>query len=121
LRSEVRPYTLHGVYLGRFLFLVCTICYRVYHPERTSQDIETAARAKGLWGARGQPERVEAISNWGQRVRHFLVLTLGHDLSEPETTEVGRSAEERSKPRPTSPSEPFLAPLDVAEPTSNAK
>lgn len=53
MRTEVRPYSLHGIYLGRFEFLVCPIEGRVFHPESTSAAIEVVAREKGLFA----PER----------------------------------------------------------------
>ncbi len=54
LAAEERPYELRGVHLGRFTFLVCTACERLYHPRETSLAIEAAARAAGLWGREPQ-------------------------------------------------------------------
>jgi len=39
------------MYLGRFPFLVCSVCSRVYHPAETSAAIEAAARSRGLFPA----------------------------------------------------------------------
>ena len=46
---QPRPYIFSGLYLGRFQFLVCTVCARVFHPSETSSAIEVAARAKGIF------------------------------------------------------------------------
>ena len=46
---EVRPYAYHGIYLGRFEFLVCPVEGRVFHPLSTSAAIEAIAREKGLF------------------------------------------------------------------------
>jgi hypothetical protein len=61
LREESRPYAYHGAYLGRFPMLVCSVCTRVFHPSETSQQIEDAARAKGLFQtpADGHGHRIE--------------------------------------------------------------
>ncbi len=50
LVDEERPYVLHGILLGRFPVLVCSVCRRVYHPGTTAVAIERAARKKGIWG-----------------------------------------------------------------------
>ena len=56
LRSEVRPYAIGDLYLGRFPFYVCSVCARSYHPARTSRRIEKAAMELGVWGAEGEVE-----------------------------------------------------------------
>jgi uncharacterized protein YbaR (Trm112 family) len=56
LETEERPYTLGGFSLGRFEFLVCPVCKRVYHPLETSQAIEEAAKEKGIWGLEQEEE-----------------------------------------------------------------
>ena len=50
LVDEERPYVLHGILVGRFPVLVCSVCRRVYHPGTTAVAIEKAARKKGIWG-----------------------------------------------------------------------
>ena len=54
LVATIRPYAYHGAYLGRFPFLVCTVCRRVYHPASSSIAIEEAVKANGLW-----PQEIE--------------------------------------------------------------
>ena len=51
LRTETRPYSHRGVYLGRFDFYVCPVCSRVLTPKQTALAIEEASKSKGLWGA----------------------------------------------------------------------
>lgn len=48
LEEEIRPY-FYKFYLGRFKFLVCPICKRVFHPEETSLAIEKLAKEKGIF------------------------------------------------------------------------
>ncbi len=48
LVTEARPYALHGVFLGKFDFLVCPVCRRIFHPRETSLKIEAAARIRGV-------------------------------------------------------------------------
>ncbi len=56
LIEEERPYVLHGILLGRFPVLVCSVCRRVYHPGATAIAIEKAAREKGIWGLAAERE-----------------------------------------------------------------
>lgn len=49
LVRRARPYTHGGFYLGRFSFLVCPVCQRVYQPISTASKIEEALRNKGLF------------------------------------------------------------------------
>lgn len=49
LIQEVRPFSYHGFRLGNFEMLVCSVCRRVFHPAKTADAIEQAARSKGLF------------------------------------------------------------------------
>lgn len=51
LRSEMRPVVVAGVDLGRFEVWVCPTCQRVFDPPVTSLAIDSAAKAKGVFGS----------------------------------------------------------------------
>ncbi len=70
LGKEKKPYILHGIVLGRFEVLVCTVCRRVYHPETTAKAIEEAAKEKGMWGLEAEEEipEVELVPITGEEV-----------------------------------------------------
>ena len=102
LVTESRPYGLHGIYLGRFPFYVCSVCRRVYHPAVTSRTIEEIAKQKGLWGKRAEPEvplvwlaRKPSTENTAERA---IVIRSIAELAETS----------RQKVSPTSLSEPAL-------------
>lgn len=48
-RGKVKE-EMFGVYLGEFPAQICTKCGESFTDEKTTQKIEQAAKAKGIWG-----------------------------------------------------------------------
>ncbi len=123
VKEEVRPVALHGVRLGRFPVLVCTVCHRVYHPEKTSQAIEEAAKSKGVWGllAVQEPTRPVVVRDTSRQIVHvFLAAAFEPTEAEPELVRVKRNATEKGESRTVTLGQPTLVPAGVAEVNSNA-
>lgn len=123
LKRQMKPYLLHGVYLGRFSFLVCSVCRRTYHPPKTSSEIEEAAKEKGLWGLEGRSDSSSIVvvtrdTSTEKLDRSMPVMVSG------ESVYAGAEINDPRQPKLERPARiypPRVYGIDISAPTSNAE
>ncbi len=85
LKKKKVPFGLYGIELGKFEAEVCSKCNEKFFDEKSSDLIDEAAKAKGLWGLEARTKVSKAgdslIIRVNKKLADFYGLRQGGEVS----------------------------------------